>query len=74
MNDFTKTDLIEIYRCLKYMTKEGVTPYSCHTISLCKKVHNMIDNYCEHENDERFCMMPLPGIPKMCTKCQGFYL
>lgn len=47
MNDFSKTDLREIYRCLKYITKGDVTPYSCHTLSLCKKVHAMIDNYCE---------------------------
>lgn len=41
MNDFTKTDLMEIHRCLKYMIKDGTTPYSCHTIALAKKVREM---------------------------------
>lgn len=49
MHEFTKTDLSEIHRCLKYMTKGGTTPYSYHTIALTKKVRQMIDNYCEHE-------------------------
>ena len=45
--EFSKTDLSEIHRCLKYMTKGGVTPYSCHTVSLAKKVKDMINNYSE---------------------------
>lgn len=49
MNEFNKIDLREIYRCLRLITKGGTTPYSCHTIALCKKTHSMIDNYCEHE-------------------------
>lgn len=36
MNEFSKTDLSEIYRCLTYMTKGCVTPYSCHTVSLAR--------------------------------------
>lgn len=47
MNDFTKTDLIEIHRCLKYMINGGNTPYSCHTIDLAKKIREMIDSYKE---------------------------
>jgi hypothetical protein len=61
MNDFTLTDLTEIHRCLKYMTKGGITPYSCHTIALVKKVRTMIDTYSEFK------------IPTMadycCRKC-----
>lgn len=49
MNDFSKTELREIYRCLKYMTKDGTTPYSCFTTSLVKKVREMIEN---HKRDE----------------------
>lgn len=46
MNDLSKTDLSEIHRCLKYMTKAGTTPYSSHTIALVKKIRAMIDIYC----------------------------
>jgi len=48
MNDFTKDELQEIKRCLKYMIKGGTTPYSCITIEIDKKIKSMIDNYCEH--------------------------
>lgn len=70
MNDFTKEELKEIQECL---------PFSCNrklgfANKLHDKIQSMIDGYCEHENDERFCMMPLPGNPKMCTKCHGFYI
>lgn len=47
MNDFTKTELSEIKRCLKYMIDGGTTPYSCLTMSLHKKVRQMIEKYCE---------------------------
>lgn len=46
MNDFTKTELQEINRCIKYMISGGTTPYSCLTIAINKKLRNMIDNYC----------------------------
>ena len=48
MNDFTKEELEEIQRCLKYIVKSGINPYSCVTLDAKKKVHSMIDNYCEH--------------------------
>ena len=60
MNDFTKTDLKEILRCLKYMTKGSVTPYSCHTKALVKKARSMVDNYdkpCEHNNKRRLRLL-----------------
>lgn len=50
MNEFKKEELEEIYRCLNYMIKGGITPYSCVTFDVKKKIKNMIDNYCEHEN------------------------
>lgn len=49
MNEFTKEELFEASRCLKYMIDGGVTPYSSLTIQLNKKIKCMIDNYCEHE-------------------------
>lgn len=64
MNEFTKTDLREIHRCLKYMTKGGTTPYSCHTIALIKKVQNMFDNFCDHEMEEYGS-----SNFKVCRKC-----
>jgi len=50
MNDFTKEELQEIKRCLSYMINGNVTPYSCVTIGVKKKIQSMIDNYkCEVE-------------------------
>lgn len=52
MNDFTKTELREIKRCLTYMINGGTTPYSCQTIAVNKKVKEMYDNYdkpCGHK-------------------------
>ena len=68
MNDFTKTDLNEIHRCLKYMTNCDITPYSCHTIALAKRIREMIDNYCEHEPEGDFHIC----VDK-CKKCGEFY-
>lgn len=49
MNDFTRTELSELRRCLTYMIKGGITPYSCATIALNKKVRKMYEGYCDHE-------------------------
>lgn len=51
MNDLTKEELQEINRCLKYMIKGGVTPYSSLTMAVKKRVQAMIDNYCQHDKD-----------------------
>ena len=45
MNDFTKEELKEINRCLKYMINGGTTPYSSLTMALNKKLQSLIDNY-----------------------------
>ena len=68
MNDFTKEDLNEIARCLKYMIEGGTTPYSCHTISLVKKVRTIIDNYCDHPESMRL----LNHGDEWCVKCKGY--
>lgn len=47
MNDFTKEELEEIKRCLKYMIKGGVTPYSLLTIDVKNKIQFLLDNQCE---------------------------
>jgi hypothetical protein len=49
MNDFTKEELQEIKRCVKHMISGDVTPYSCFTISVNKKLRSMIENYCDHD-------------------------
>ena len=53
MNKFTKEELKEIKRCLKYMTKGGTTPYSLLTMRIHDKVKRMIETYdtpeCQHE-------------------------
>ena len=45
MNEFTKEELEEIKRCLRYMTKGGTTPYSLLTMSIHDKVKRMIETY-----------------------------
>jgi len=44
MNNFTKEELAEIHRCLKYMIKGGSTPYSCLTLDIKKKVHYLMQH------------------------------
>lgn len=73
MNDFTKGELVDLH-CSLYGGMHDDHPVPDHLIVLQDKIKTMIDNYCEHENDERFCMMPLLGNPKMCTKCHEFYI
>lgn len=51
MNDFTKTELNEIVRCLKYMIKGNTTPYSCFTIGIKKKIQSMIANYTDIDKE-----------------------
>lgn len=62
MNEFKKNDLTEILRCLKYMTKGDVTPYSCHTIALVKRVRAMIETYDDNKP-------PLEMAECVCSKC-----
>ncbi len=45
----TKQELEEIKRCLKYMIKGGVTPYSSVTLETKKKIQSMIDRHCDHQ-------------------------
>ena len=45
MNHFTKEELQELKRCLKYMTTGGTTPYSVLTMALSLKVQLMINTY-----------------------------
>lgn len=68
MNDFTITELREIKRCLKYMVDGGVTPYSCLTIGLNKKVRMMIDTYKEYCPEIRDV-----NCINACSKCGEFY-
>lgn len=66
MNDFTKEELQEIKRCVKYMIKGGTTPYSCFTVEINKKLQLMIDKYCKHEEVEMDCD---GGISLVCSNC-----
>jgi hypothetical protein len=45
MNDFTKGQLQEIYRCIEYMSND---------FNLVDKVEYMIDSYCDHK--KKSCM------------------
>jgi len=74
MNDFTKEELEniiyiinDIHKCSQAHGLEG-------DFDLRDKVQCMIDDYCEHVNDNRFNAMPAPGNIKMCVKCEQFYL
>lgn len=64
MNEFTKEELQELKRCLKYMITGHVTPYSALTINMKKKIQSMIDNYCEHTRQ-----MPNYNIQTQCADC-----
>lgn len=45
MNDFTKEELIYILKCA--CPRNGI-----HFESACKKLNEMIDNYCEHDESQ----------------------
>ena len=64
-NEFMKEELQEIHRCLKYMINGGTTPYSCVTLDIKKKIHSMIDNYCEHAHKQYYEDAPVYE----CGKC-----
>lgn len=70
MNDFTKEELEEIKRCVKYMINGGTTPHSSFTIALKKKVQSMIENHCNHDLDI-FCMQYCHRMytHSTCKKC-----
>ncbi len=60
MNDFTKEELQEIKRCIKYMIDGGITPYSSLTLEINKKLKSIIEKYCEHsmiynQHHQRHC-------------------
>jgi hypothetical protein len=79
MNAFTKKELEEIKRCLKYMINGGVTPYSLLTIAINKKIQSMLDNYCEHEHGKsnlNEVNAPPNTLPNTkCYKCKSeFYV
>lgn len=67
MNEFTKEELEEIKRCLKYMINGGITPYSLLTMNTKKKVQDMIDNYCDHDWGNQCC--GILDAPCVCNKC-----
>lgn len=54
MNDFTKEELQEVKRCVKYMINGVVTPYSSLTLAINKKIQSLINNYCEHLNRQYY--------------------
>lgn len=73
MNDFTKEELQIILDSIDAIGA-SLNVYNKKLGSLCKKVSSMIENYCDHINDQRFNIFPLPGNPKLCEKCERFYI
>ena len=73
MNEFTKDELQEVKRCVKYMINGGITPYSSLTIAINKKLQSMIDNYCEHKKDVWPLYTTTGDLPSagMCYECNN---
>lgn len=71
MNDLTKDELEDLLFCVKDHT--GYQGDSIHE-NLIVKIQSMIDNYCEHVNNNKFNAIPLPGCIKMCVKCDKFFI
>ncbi|MGL6123269.1 MAG: hypothetical protein ACRC1W_09685 [Shewanella sp.] len=67
MNDFTKKELEEIKRCLKYIFNVIGIPYSRSTVELNKKVQSMIENYCQH------LLINISEADVYCPKCNNTY-
>lgn len=65
---FTKDELMEIKRCLKYMINGGITPFSCLTLDIKKKIQSMIDNYCEHDGE-----IGKDYPAEKCMKCGAYW-
>jgi len=63
MNDFTKEELIEI----RDIMKPPLWFYEKKNCELINKIQSMIDNYCEHEWDNRCCGCEIYNI--RCNKC-----
>ena len=75
MNDFTKEELkIILLDMDTYVEWTSSLRESDSHRELRDKIQSMIDNYCEHHNDEKFNALPELGGIKMCKKCQGFYV
>lgn len=84
MNDFTKDELRHLRLCANHYYQFQMK-ISQKNFSITKKelklqkdfiikLEKMIDNYCEHENDNRFNAIPEPQSIKWCKKCERFYL
>ena len=74
MNDFTKDELQEIKRCLKYMINGNHTPFSCLTMELNKKLQSVIQNYCDHEKEPKKQYWAADArLYNKCIKCGLLY-
>lgn len=64
MNDFTKEELLELIGWADYCVGSSL----CYTETepLYKKIQSMIDNYCEHDYNEKSVELHA----KQCCKCQ----
>lgn len=72
MNDFTKEELTEIHRCLKYMTQGGTSPYSTFTIDLMRKARAMIDGHGSLANEDTKCQHMLDPDDRICMTCHEY--
>lgn len=75
MNDFTKEELEILESSIKkYYSEWAYEHWHDEEKVLLNKVKSMIDNYGEHENDPLFNALPVDESPKICMKCQRFYI
>jgi hypothetical protein len=73
MNEFTKEELNDLWCGLGWLIEARAYHKLTPLYDLRHKIQSLIDNYCEHLNDEHFNALPKLGGIKMCKKCQGFY-
>ncbi len=70
MNDFTKEELQYIYDGLLMLSNLG---WRKSDLTFCKKISDMIDNYCEHESNKQGCIKVNGKKLTVCSKCGEFF-
>lgn len=76
MNDFTLEELESLLNVMDVYT--DAPRYANPYIDLILKIEGMIVRYCEHEqfcgNNPKFKHQQPPDHPKICVKCNRFYI
>ena len=72
MNDFTKEELGDLYAAIRYCYKQHIdlpsdTDIERFSYCLMEKIQSMIDNYCEHP-ENNICMECVSATCEKCNK------